>query len=424
MNRAFDVTRPCLVALLVLATWSWTAAAQDTQRIAAVVNDDVISTLDLAERVELVVRTTGLADNQESRERIRPQVMRTLIDERLQIQEAARLGVELLPGDVDGAVRFLERQNNVPEGKMLEILESRGVPAYTLLNQLEAELKWARLVQARVHRVVSITDADVDEVLERRAASQGKPEIRLAEIFLAAADPAQGTEVAAAANRMVEDIRAGANFAALARQFSQSASARTGGDLGWTLADQLAEDVATAVGDAPEGALIGPVAARGGYTIMLVVGRRTFGQVDVGDTMLNLELVALPLPTVVSEAEEQEQLARARAAASRITGCDDAEAAAEATPTSRHRVIGDYRLGDLVPELRTAVADLRPGGVSAPMVAGGVISILVVCDRREPTVTEPTRDEIRESLLSQRTELISHGYLRDLRRSAFLDVRL
>jgi len=78
----------------------------------------------------------------------------------------------------------------------------------------------------------------------------------------------------------------------------------------------------------------------------------------------------------------------------------------------------------LVPELRTAVADLRPGGVSAPMVAGGVISILVVCDRREPTVTEPTRDEIRESLLSQRTELISHGYLRDLRRSAFLDVRL
>lgn len=424
MVRVLDLAPLRVVAVLGLLVWPGMLAAQDAQRIAAVVNDEVISTYDLAERIELVVRTTGLADTQEARTRIRPQVLRTLIDERLQIQEAARLGVEIQQADIDGALRFLERQNRIPEGKMLEALEQRGVPAETLLEQLEAELKWSRLVQARVRRTVTITEADVNEVVARLEASQGKPEIRLAEIFLAVDDPSQDAEAAAAARRLVEDIRAGATFAALARQFSQSASARTGGDLGWTLVDQLADDVRQAVGDAPEGALVGPIAARGGYAILTVVGRRAAGEVDEGDTVLVLELVALALPSIATQEQEDEQMTRAREAAGRISGCDDAEAAASATRGAQHRVIGEFRLGDLVPELRKAVADLGPGQVSAPTVAGGIINILVVCDRIDADSAMPSRDEVRESLLGQRTELMSRGYLRDLRRSAFVDVRL
>jgi peptidyl-prolyl cis-trans isomerase SurA len=413
-----------LVIALAVLSWPVGIAAQEAQRIAAVVNDEVISTYDLAERVELVVRTTGLDDTQEARARIRPQVLRALIDERLQIQEAKRLGVEIEQADVDGALRFLERQNNIPEGKMLEALASRGVPPETLIEQLEAELKWSRLVQARVRRTVTITDVDIDEVMSRLAASQGKPEIRLAEIYLAVDDPSQAAEVAAAAQRLVEDIRGGANFGALARQFSQSASARGGGELGWTPVDQLADDVRQAVETAAEGSLVGPLATRGGYAILAVAGRRSSGEADPGDTRLDLELVALPLPTVATAEQEAEQMARATEAAGRITGCDDAETVAEATPTARHRVLGEVRLGNAAPELRKALADLKPGQVSPPITAGGIINVLVVCDRQEAETEAPNRDEVRDVLLNQRTELLSRGYLRDLRRSAFVDVRL
>lgn len=418
------VRQACQLLVVAALLWPVGPAAQEAQRIAAVVNDDVISTLDLAERIELVVRTAGLEDNRESRERIRAQVLRTLIDERLQIQEAARVGVDLTDADIDGALRYLEKQNNIPEGKMLETLESRGVPSGTLLDQIEADLKWARLVQARQKRTVTITEAEVDDVLARLEASRGKPEIRLAEIYLAVDDPSQDAGVASAAARLLDEIRGGANFAALARQFSQSASARAGGDLGWTLADQLADEVIQAVGDAPESAIIGPLATRGGYAILLVVGRRLALEPDAGETRFDLDLVALPLPSVATTEQEAEQMARARTAASQITGCDDAEAAAGRTPTARFRALGQVRLRDMAPELRRAVVDLAVGQVSEPVAAGGIVNVLVVCGRTEPQAAPPDREEVRRAISDQRLELLSRGYLRDLRRSAFVDIRL
>jgi len=112
------------------------------------------------------------------------------------------------------------------------------------------------------------------------------------------------------------------------------------------------------------------------------------------------------------------------AAAERVTGCDDAEAAAEATPTALHRDLGTFQLRDLAPELRRAAAELVTDAVSRPVIAGGIINVLVVCSRTDPTATLPSRDEVRESLLDQRLALIARGYLRDLRRVAFVDIRL
>ncbi|MGH6718381.1 MAG: SurA N-terminal domain-containing protein, partial [Alphaproteobacteria bacterium] len=237
------VVRLSLVLAVAVQAWHVGAWAQDAQRIAAVVNDEIISTFDLAARVELVVRTTGLPDNPETRDRIRPQVLRTLIDERLELQEAARLGIEISESDVEGALRFLERQNRIPEGTMLEALAARGVAPETLTAQVEAQLKWSRIVQARLRLTLTIADAEVDELIARLEASRGKPEFRLAEIYLAADDPAREAEVVAVARRLMEDIQGGADFGALARQVSQAASAASGGDLGWTVEDQLADEV-------------------------------------------------------------------------------------------------------------------------------------------------------------------------------------
>ncbi|MEX2648263.1 MAG: peptidylprolyl isomerase [Alphaproteobacteria bacterium] len=397
--------------------------AQDAQRIAAVVNDKAVSTFDLIERIELVIGTTGLEDSPASRERIRAQVLRTLIDEQLELQEAERLGIEVTEADVQVALRYLERQNDIPEGRMIEALEARGVPGAALLKQIDAELKWSRVVRSRL-RTVTITDAAVDEVLARLEASRGRPEVRLAEIVLAVDDPSQDAEVAANARRLVDEIRRGANFGAVARQFSQAASARTSGDIGWTLVDQLPLEVQSAVADAPEGSLVGPVATRGGHTVLLVLGRRKALEPDPGAARLDLELIALPLPDVSTQEQEDEQTRRAEQAAERVTGCDDAEAAAEATPTALHRDLGTFQLRDLVPELRLAAADLAAGDVSRPVIAGGIVNVLIVCSRTDPSGALPSRKEVRDSLLDQRLELIARGYLRDLRRVAFVDIRL
>ncbi len=413
-----------LVLAVAVLAWPATTSAQEAERIAAVVNDDIISSFDLAARVELVVRTTGLPDDQETRDRIRPQVLRTLIDERLELQEAARLGVEIKESDVEEALRYLERQNGIPEGKMLEALAARGVAPETLTAQIEAQLKWSRIVQARLRQTLTIADAEVDELIARIEASRGKPEIRLAEIYLAGDDPSREAETVAVAHRLIEDIRGGADFGALARQVSQTASAASDGDLGWTLEDQLDDEVRVAVQGAPDGAVVGPVATRGGQAVIMVVGRRRALEPDPGATTFDLALVALPLPTVTTAEQEQEQLVRAEQVRQRITGCADAEAAAQATPTARYRALGKIVLRGIVPELRAVLADLQVGQTSRPVVAGGIVNVLVVCDRVDAEARLPTRDEARDTLFGQRLDLLARGYLRDLRRRAFIDVRL
>ncbi|MGH6720418.1 MAG: peptidylprolyl isomerase, partial [Alphaproteobacteria bacterium] len=179
-----------------------------------------------------------------------------------------------------------------------------------------------------------------------------------------------------------------------------------------------------AVQGASEGAIVGPVATRGGQAVLMVIGRRRALEPDPGETTFELALVALPLPTVATEEQEHEQLVRAETARQRITGCADAEAAAQATPTARYRALGKFVLRGVVPELRPVLADLRPGQTSRPVVAGGIVNVLVVCDRVDALARPPTRDEARQVLFDKRLELLARGYLRDLRRRAFIDVRL
>src|SRR5689334_16540013 len=100
-----------LISLLLLLAGP--AAAQET-RIAAVVNDDIVSLADLQERVHLALASANIEDTEQNRQRISPQVLRGLIDEKLEMQEAKRLNVKAEDDEVAEALRRIEQQNNVP----------------------------------------------------------------------------------------------------------------------------------------------------------------------------------------------------------------------------------------------------------------------------------------------------------------------
>src|SRR5579863_1571598 len=114
-----------VLALLFLA--GGPAIAQET-RIAAIVNDDVVSLSDLGNRVQLVMRSSGMpVDNQQVRERVQAQVLRNLIDEKLQLQEAKRLNVAIPKEEVEASIARLEQQNNMPKGGIDKFLEQAGI---------------------------------------------------------------------------------------------------------------------------------------------------------------------------------------------------------------------------------------------------------------------------------------------------------
>jgi peptidyl-prolyl cis-trans isomerase SurA len=258
------------LAVATAGTAGPAVAQQDLFRPAAVVNDDVISVLDLAMRVQLAIIAAGVQDSQDVRSRLMPQVLNSLIDERLQMQEANRLDIAVTDEQVAGALEQIAEQNNMTEGQFLTMLRNRGVIPTTLIDQIRAQIAWQSVIQRRVLPNVVIAPEEVEEVISRLASRRGSIERRVSEIFIPVESTAKEGEAQADANRLFEELRRGANFAGLARQFSQSGTAVLGGDLGWVRDGELDEELNKVLAQMGPGEVSVPVRTLSGLHILFL----------------------------------------------------------------------------------------------------------------------------------------------------------
>jgi peptidyl-prolyl cis-trans isomerase SurA len=398
--------------------------AQETQRIAAVVNDEVISVYDLINRTRLAILSAGLPDTIETRRRLRPQVLRALIDERIQVQEAQRQNISASPEEMESAVARIEENNRMPRGGLEQVIKQAGIEWSSVQAQVRTNLLWQKLVNRKLRNTLQIGDDEIDEQLERIRAAQGTPEFLLGELFLSVDTPDQEEEVRQAAMGLIDQLQRGAPFPELARQFSQSASAATGGDIGWVQGSTLEDDIAKAVADTPPGRVTQPIRSVGGYYIYVVRQRRTIAAASPNDAKVSLVQMLLPLEAGAGPAERQSQEQLAEQVRESVSGCADLARVAQElgvpAPTDPQKL----RVGDIAPRIREVIAPLKVGEASAPIRIEQGLLMLMVCVREEAPGNMPSREDISENLLRQRLDLLSRRYLRDLRRAAFVDVRV
>ncbi len=265
----------CVALLLaVCLTWIAPASAQDSLKIAAVVNDDVITVLDIIVRTRIALIASNQSDTPENRSQLVVPALRNLIDERLKAQAVKAYGIEVVEADVDSHLQQLAQHNNMTEDQFKSELVKRGVLVDSFTDQIRIEIGWAQLVRQRFRAAATVTDKDVDDELAQYQQNVGKPEYALAEIFLPVYGTNDAAEVRATAEGLMDQLRSGADFAALARQFSQSATASIGGELGWNRLDQLDPAVAVAIGSMQPGQVTGPIQIPGGYSILMLHERR------------------------------------------------------------------------------------------------------------------------------------------------------
>lgn len=413
-----------IAVLLLFPLIAGAARAQTVERIAAVVNDDVVSVYDLKERTRLAIFSTGLEDTPELRRRIEQQVLRTLIDERLELEEAKRLNITVSKHDLDVGVRVIEQQNHVPKGTLANYLAENGVSFQTLLDQLRANIAWTRIVTLRLRPRISVGDDEVEEVMTRLRETQGQEEYRLSEIFLSVDSPNEDDAIHRTAQRLVEQIRGGARFDALARQFSQSATAAVGGDRGWTPRSELEPDIAAVVDKMHEGQVLDPVRTITGYRIISLVAKRKVAAPDPSQIKLSLQQLFVPIADAAAPAAVESRIDQAKSARASVESCKDIPTLASALGVEKAQDLGTLSLADLAPKMRAAVAGLEVGHASEPVRVPNGLVVLVVCKREAPPSALPDRDTIGKQILNHRLDLMARRYLRDLRRAAVIDVRV
>ena len=415
--------RRSALTVAMLIALSTAPHAQELQHIAAIVNDDVISMYDLKARTDLVIISSRLPDSQEVRQRILPQVLRTMIDERLELQEAKRRNVSVSKAETDHAIASIEADNNMPSGGLKQFLKDAGLTEDSLLEQIRASIAWQKVVSRQFRPSVSITSEQVDEALAEMQKKQGQEEERVSEILLTVDSPDEENTVRDNAQRLVEQIRNGARFDALARQFSQGPNAPDGGDRGWISADDSDPGLATVLKQMKIGQVSDPIRTISGYHIVTVRDRRRSNGPNPGEVKVSLDQIFLPVAGS-SPADRQVQIDLAAQIRETVSGCDDMKKAAEEARSPRPAHLGDYLLKDLSPQLRDLIDPLKVGEPSRPLATSDGVMVVMVCARDEPKTGLPSRDQVEQMLAQERLGMLARRHLRDLRLASIVDMRI
>jgi peptidyl-prolyl cis-trans isomerase SurA len=390
--------------------------------IAAVVNEDVITMFDVQSRLAMFISTSGLENTPEMQRRLLPQVVQGLIDERLKVQEARRLKIDTTEQEVREAVTLIEQQNNMAPGTFRRTLEEQGVDMGTLYGQIEADVAWLKVVRQELRRDVNIAPEEVQAVIARLKANQGKPENQVAEIFLPVNVNARDADVRQLAERLVQQARGGTPFPALAQQFSQSPTAAVGGDLGWVLRGELEEEVDAAIARMEPNEVSDPIRTAAGYHIVVLRARRDSGAAD--PQMAIITMAQLYIPTVGGRAPSGDKVAEiTEAVSTRAKTCDDMRSLTEQFGLPGSGPIEPLRIGMLPKDVQDVVIPLTPGRVSPPIPQKGGRLFVMLCQREDDTGL-PNEEQVYARLESEKLESVARQRLRDLRRQALIDVRL
>ena len=396
-------------------------------RIVAVVDGDVITNDDVESRTRLFAMSTGLPLASEVIDRLKPQIVRQLIDERLRIQATRAQKLVVSDKDIGNAIRDIEQRNGMPPGGLRQKLAAAGVSQRTLVDQIRAQLGWNQVLRGLLADKLNVSETEADEQLRLRTQQTGKQEYRIGEIFVPINDPANTADSQRFAETVIKELRHGAPFAMVAAQFSQNQSALEGGERGWIQTNQMDPEVAALVTSMPIGAISNPVKVAGGFTIVALQGKRGLGQ-DLATAITARQLfVAFTSPLNPQAPTEQQRAAveKARSLGASAHDCAEMEKIARSLNDPNHQVDpGELRLeGVSPPTFRQLLGSLPIGKTSQPLIANDGVAIVMVCSREQKNMATVSRQEVQRQIVNERVELLSRQMLRDLRRGANIDMR-
>jgi peptidyl-prolyl cis-trans isomerase SurA len=406
-------------------------AQQSSTGAAAFVNGSVISNYDLDQRIALFIATSGARPTAENLPHIRAQALRSLEDEMLQLQEAAKHRISASKGEVDKAVQDVAADNGLTVAQLVNTLGQAGVSTQTFGQQITAQLIWQKVVTARYGTDVLISDEDVDEAMEQLKRSADKPRYLVSEIYLGVDRAEDETSVRASAEQFALQIMQGASFPIVAGQFSQSPSGREGGDIGWISQGDVAEELDRALSELRPGQIAGPIRAEGGYYVLLLRDRREPVGTTVAETPaappvgapVALDRLLVPLPADADAALRERAMTLATNVATRVRTCADLPGIASQLQGSVYQRLGNMDPKDLDAQLRDALAATSPGGMVTPFFSDAGLELIVRCDAASPALRAfelPSREQLRQQLFAQRMSLYARSYLQELKRTAIV----
>lgn len=282
---------------------------------------------------------------------------------------------------------------------------------------------------------INITPAEVDAELARYAQGADKPHYLVSEIFFTVDNPDKDAEALKTAQSVEEQLKSGGNFALVARQFSQSPSAASGGDIGWVHEGQLASELNETLTKMAVNTLSPPIRSIGGYYILALRARQeplgtkidTPAEAPITpDSTLSLARLLLPLGASPTKEVVESAMKIANSLRAGYGGCDMLQKLPQQLQGAVYMNLGNMKVGDLSPEIQKALAATHSGEAAVPFLSEAGVELIGRCDKKiviQTAYVMPTREDVENQLFQQQISAMARRYMRDLRRGVDVEVR-
>jgi len=419
-----------LILLLPASQLMAKSAVIPLDKIIAIVDDNIITQIELDERVKLISQQLRQKGNQlPSLENLRKQILERLILEKLQLEMAKKTGIRINDEMVNRLISNIAKENRLSMEQFRKVLAKDGYKFSDFRENIRREVTISRLRKMRVENKVNVSEQEIDNYLDQHLKGKSaNDEYHLSHILIAtpeAATPEQIEKARKKAETVLADLAKGDDFSQKAVAVSNDELALKGGDLGWRKSAQLPTLFTSVVRKMRKNEVQGPLRSASGFHIIKLKDKRSDNQkYFVNQTMARHILIR---PTQVLPREDarlrlegilQRIKSGADFASIARASSDDKAAAAEGGS------LGWVTPGSMVPAFEDVMNKLKPGEISKAFLTNFGWNIVQVLSRRKHDNTQQfLRSQAIKLIRKRKTEEAIQDWLRRLRAEAYVDYR-
>lgn len=419
-NLQFFLTPILSISFLMPAV----SVGAEKAKIAALVNDEVISRAEYDGRLSMMFFESGLPRNEHNEKILKTEALRALVDEKLQTQEALEKKIKVTDEDVTRGLEAISGQNNMDVDGLTALLKRGNVPINTMKNQVKANILWQQYLYQRASGDVTVSPEEVEERLNYLKDNAGKPQYLVAVIDLLIDKPEKEKDVKELADQLYVQMKKGTPFSMVARQFSQSAAAPNGGDMGWVMEGQMMPEVDAVLTKLSPGEISHPIRSPFGYHIVLVRSKRKMLEADNRDAMADLRQLHIVFDGTEDEARKAELRQEAEKITSEVRGCPAFEAASKKYDSGMTGNVDRVKLGEMPDQMYMLLSAIDVGKPTHFLENETGLLILMICHRDEAQIEMPSEEKIQQKLYMEKIDVLQRRLMRDLRNNAYIEIRI
>lgn len=440
MLKVFPIKQPgreylILAALLMLlfgqAANAVLKIADPLDRIVAVVNDQVITALELDKEMTLIKQQLRLQNNRLPDDAVlKKQLLERLILRNIQLQIAKRGSIRVDDETLNRTLENIAAQNRLSPAQFREALLREGMDYEAFRENMREEITINKLQQRQVRNRIVVTQQEIDNFISNQALrSGGEKEFHLGHILVALPEAASAEQIAAArakAKKIITELKAGADFYQTAVSVSDGQQALEGGDLGWRRAEALPTLFADWVVKQSANSISDALRSPSGFHIIKLLEQRTNEKKHL-ITQTHARHILIQTGELDPSIEAREKLMKIR---QRIIDGEDFAVLAKTESDDPGSAVNGGELGwvnpgEMVPEFEKAMNELEPNEISEPVRTQFGWHLLQVLERRSHDDTEKMqRKNAQEVIRERKTDPAMQAWIRRIRDEAFVENRL